>query len=76
MLGSKQNQPFAVSKTLQELDIEHTSQMLASQEGGAQISESIQSIDGTFLESVKNEAFQNGVLEGKRIQKRNLKRSK
>ena len=69
LLGSKQNQPFAVSKTLQELDIEHTSQMLASQEGGAQISESIQSIDGTFLESVKNEAFQNGVLEGKRIQK-------
>ena len=69
LLGSRQNHSFTAAKTPQESDTALTSQMLESQEGGAQLNESVQNIDSTYLESVKEEAFQSGVLEGKRIQK-------
>ena len=69
------NQFLGLTKTTQELGIEHAPQIVAPQEAGFESSESFQSIDKTYLESLKNEAFQNGFLEGKRIQKEEFEKA-
>ena len=74
-LGSKINQSLGLTKTTQELGIEHAPQIVAPQEAGFESGESFQSIDKTYLESLKNEAFQNGFLEGKRIQKEEFEKA-
>ena len=64
-----ENQSFGLKKTEHILNIESTPQTAAVQEADFQSSESFQKVDPTYVESVKNEAFQLGFLEGKRVQK-------
>lgn len=70
-----ENQLLGLTKTTSELGLEHSPQIVAPQEAGLQANESFQNLDKTYIESLKNEAFQNGFLEGKRFQKEEFEKA-
>ena len=75
LLGSNQNQLLGLTKSSPELGLENPPSMIAPSDVGLQANESFQNIDKTYIESLKNEAFQNGFLEGKRIQKEEFEKA-
>jgi hypothetical protein len=75
LLGFKHSQSYGLAKSVKLLGTDAASQIADAQEVAHQAGESLQKIDSTFLESIKNDAFQNGFLEGKRVQKEEFEKA-